>query len=102
MVDDYLDNLKKLKAIKLDWGRNEQFQNVSLTKQFSEKLEDLAIQIERRYNVEIFFRDPEIRNYIFSGVLKDENLEQVLRIIASTSPIEYYMVNQSVYLSNKK
>jgi len=43
MVDDYLDNLKQLKALKLDWGRNEQFQNVSLAKQFSKKLEDLGI-----------------------------------------------------------
>jgi hypothetical protein len=43
MVDDYLDNLKQLKALKLDWGRNDQFENVSLAKQFSEKLEDLGI-----------------------------------------------------------
>ncbi len=43
MVDDYLDNLKQLKALKLDWGRNDEFQNVSLAKQFSKKLEDLGI-----------------------------------------------------------
>jgi S-formylglutathione hydrolase FrmB len=43
MVDDYLDNLKQLKALKLDWGRNDPYENVSLAKKFSEKLEDLGI-----------------------------------------------------------
>jgi S-formylglutathione hydrolase FrmB len=43
MVDDYLDNLKQLKALKLDWGRNDPFENVLLAKKFSEKLEDLGI-----------------------------------------------------------
>ena len=43
MVDDYLDNLKQLKALKFDWGRNDPFENVLLAKKFSEKLDELAI-----------------------------------------------------------
>ena len=44
MADDYVSNLKKLKALKLDWGRNEQFNYVvEGSKAFSQKLETLGI-----------------------------------------------------------
>ena len=44
MADDYVDNLKKLKGIKLDWGRNEESAHIPLTcMMFSQKLETLGI-----------------------------------------------------------
>lgn len=44
MVDSYLENLKKLNAIKFDWGRNEEFDHIPLTCNiFSQKLENLGI-----------------------------------------------------------
>ena len=44
MADEYVDNLKKLKAIKLDWGRNDQFGFVLMgCRALSQKLEDLGI-----------------------------------------------------------
>lgn len=44
MVDDYRNNLKKLNALKLDWGRNEEFAHIPITSlMFSQKLEDLGI-----------------------------------------------------------
>ncbi len=45
MIDDYVENLRKIKAIKLDWGRNEPFLYLPLTcKIFSQKLENLGIE----------------------------------------------------------
>ena len=45
MIDDHVDNLKKIKALKLDWGRNEDFDHIPLTcLQFSQKLENLGIE----------------------------------------------------------
>ena len=45
MVDDYLENLKSLKALKLDWGRNDGLTHIPFTsKMFSEKLEKYGIQ----------------------------------------------------------
>ena len=45
MIDDYFDNIKKIKALKLDWGRNEDFDHIPTTcLQFSQKLENLGIQ----------------------------------------------------------
>ncbi len=44
MVDDYMGNLKKLKALKLDWGRNEEHDLIPVTCEFfSKKLENLGI-----------------------------------------------------------
>jgi S-formylglutathione hydrolase FrmB len=44
MVDDYADNLRKLKAIKLDWGRNDGSRFPVQCSMFSQKLENLGIE----------------------------------------------------------
>lgn len=44
MVDNHIDNLRKLKSLKLDWGRNEEYAFIPLTcMMFSQKLENLGI-----------------------------------------------------------
>jgi enterochelin esterase-like enzyme len=44
MIDDYVDNLRKLKAIKLDWGRNDGSRFPLQCSMFSQKLENLGIE----------------------------------------------------------
>lgn len=45
MVDKYLNSLKKMRAIKFDWGRNEEFEYLPITcMQLSKKLENLGIE----------------------------------------------------------
>ena len=45
MINDYAGNIKKLKAIKLDWGRDDFFTHIpTASSVFSEKLEDLGIK----------------------------------------------------------
>ncbi|NWJ52184.1 MAG: FecR family protein [Bacteroidetes bacterium] len=68
-----------------------------------ERLEDLAVKIERRYDVKILFGDDRLRSYIFSGVLEDESLEQILNIIRLSAPINYEINQKVVKLyGNKK
>ncbi len=43
MIEDYQDNLKKLKAIKLDWGRNAGDRFTIMCKMFSQRLENVGI-----------------------------------------------------------
>jgi len=44
MINDYAENLKKLKAIKLDWGRDDFFTHIPPTsRKFSQKLKELGI-----------------------------------------------------------
>jgi transmembrane sensor len=68
----------------------------------SESMAELAVKLERRYNVKIVFNSPGLKNYKFSGTLKDETLEQVLNIMRLTSPISYSIENNVVILSENK
>jgi hypothetical protein len=44
MIDDYLPQLRSLSALKIDWGRNEDFSHIPYTSlQFSKKLESYRI-----------------------------------------------------------
>jgi len=57
----------------------------------NETFESLAIKLERWYNVEINFEDPEIKSIRFSGTFEKENINQVLNYMQITAPIDYSM-----------
>ena len=61
-----------------------------------EELESLAVKLERRYNVKISFADESLKKYKFSGTLKDETFEQVLRIIQLSAPITFQIDGNKV------
>ena len=61
-----------------------------------EELQSLAVKLERRYNVRILFMDEKLRKYVFSGVLIDETLEQVLEYITLTAPVGYKVQHDQV------
>lgn len=65
----------------------------------SEKLKDLAIKIERRYNVRVNFKDTELESFVFSGKLQDETLDQVLQAISVAAPVKYKVINDNIILS---
>lgn len=67
-----------------------------------EELEDLAVKIERRYNVKIDFADSNLKSFVFSGVLDDESLEQVLEIIKLSAPIRYTLKQTKVTFYENK
>ncbi len=55
----------------------------------NESLGQIIGRIERWYNVKIILQDEELKNYRFKATFKDEPLEEVLRLIALTTPIKY-------------
>lgn len=67
----------------------------------SESLSEFAIKMERRFDVTIHFTDRQVQEYIFSGRLKDENLNQMLEAISKTAPISYKIKDDEVYLSKR-
>lgn len=67
-----------------------------------EKLSSLAVKLERRYNVRFVFGDEELKDYVFSGKLEDETLDQVLEAIQLTAPILYKVKQNTVYLNCNK
>jgi ferric-dicitrate binding protein FerR (iron transport regulator) len=61
-----------------------------------EELAQLAVKLERRYNVKIFFEDVSLKSYKFSGTLTDETFEQVLKIIQLSAPILFFVDGNKV------
>ena len=56
------------------------------------KDEKLAIAIKklaRWYNVEIILNDSEISNYLLTGTIQDEKLDQSLKLIALAIPVKF-------------
>ena len=67
-----------------------------------EELQSLVVKLERRYNVTISITDESLKHYIFSGVLENETLEQVLEAIKLTAPILYKIDQKQVILSRNQ
>jgi ferric-dicitrate binding protein FerR (iron transport regulator) len=65
-----------------------------------ENLDNLCIELQRKYDVNFIFKNDEIKKYRFSGILLDETLEQILDVIKRTSPINYYLEGKTVFLNS--
>ncbi len=64
-----------------------------------EELESLAQKLQRRYDVNVVIASPVLKKYKFSGILEDETLEQVMDIMKSIAPINYYIDKKTVVLA---
>lgn len=65
----------------------------------SEQMKELAITLERRYNVKIHFEDEELRQFRFTGTIENETIEQVMDAIKLASSIDYRMEEREIWLS---
>jgi len=52
-------------------------------------LKSLAILLERRYNIKIHLTTELLKDYKFTGIIKNETLEQVLQYLRFTTPLKY-------------
>lgn len=50
---------------------------------------DLVRMLNRWYNMNIIILDKELESYAYVGTFQDETLEEVLKLLALTSPIQY-------------
>jgi len=58
---------------------------------------DIAVQLERKYNVVILIKDDSLNNYHFSGSFnKVPDIENVLNIIQETTPISYQLAGDTI------
>ncbi len=55
----------------------------------NENMQQVASRLGRWYNVEIEIQDPELLKYAFRATFIDEPLEEVLKLLAKTTPITY-------------
>ncbi len=53
---------------------------------------EVVQRIKKWYNVEIILADRELEQYSFRGTFQDDSLEEVIRCLALTSPVDYEIV----------
>ncbi len=63
-----------------------------------ESLHELARKIERLHDVKINFENEELKEYRYTGSLRQLSLEQVLKALALTSPVEFTIDEKNVIL----
>ncbi len=65
-----------------------------------EQLGELAIKLERRYDVNINFAEENLKSFRFTGTLQDESIEQVLKVISLSSAIVFDIQGKQVNFHN--
>lgn len=65
----------------------------------AQPLSEMAITMERKFNVQVIFQDEELKAYKFSGTFRQETLEQVLNILKLTAPLKYSIDKGTVTVS---
>lgn len=66
-----------------------------------ETLEEIAVLLNRMYNVRIVFKSEPIKKYRFSGVICNNSLDNVIELISLTSPITYKADGDTIQLDSK-
>ena len=68
----------------------------------SETIGDFAKKLERRFNVKIEFGDSEAKNHIYSGSIKDEDINTLLDALIFASNIDFKRNGDTIILYSKK
>jgi transmembrane sensor len=68
----------------------------------SEKMADLAVKLERIYDVKISFEDEELKNYRLTGTLEQETIEELLYAIRLAIPMDFQIKNRNVVFTLNK
>jgi ferric-dicitrate binding protein FerR (iron transport regulator) len=96
-ADDYelatliVDKKIESKFAEIAWINNELvFKN--------EAFEDLAKRMERRYNVEITFGDAKIKHAYLTGIFRNENIEQALKVLQLITPFKYQINRDKILI----
>lgn len=58
-----------------------------------DSMQEMARELSRWFNVDVEVRDSTLQGYTFRATFMDEKLEDVLRLLKMTSPIEYKIID---------
>lgn len=68
----------------------------------NECLSQMAVDLERRFDVQILFASEQLKSYRFTGTILAEPIEQVLEVMSITAPIDFKLNGRVVSLSEDK
>lgn len=64
------------------------------------QLKGIAKALERRYDVEVFFKDPTLKELLLTAYLKSRSLRNVLDVIATSLEISYKLDDNKITFMN--
>ena len=67
----------------------------------SETLVDLAVKLERKYNVKIYFESEALKTLRFTGSLENETVEQVIQAIGISAHIDYEIEDRDIWFKEQ-
>jgi ferric-dicitrate binding protein FerR (iron transport regulator) len=67
-----------------------------------QSLSQIAVDLERKFDVEIKFESDRLKNIRFTGIIINEPIEQVLEVMSITAPINFKLKGRVVCLSENK
>jgi ferric-dicitrate binding protein FerR (iron transport regulator) len=63
-------------------------------------LKELAIKLQRKYNVTIHIEDKNLEKLKFTGILENETIEQILQVLELSAKIKYRIDDREIWLYN--
>ena len=67
-----------------------------------QSLSQIAVDLERKFDVQIKFESDRLKAFRFTGILISEPIEQVLEVMSITAPINFKLKGRVVTLSESK
>jgi ferric-dicitrate binding protein FerR (iron transport regulator) len=67
-----------------------------------QSLSQIAIELERKFDVQIKFESDRLKTYRFTGIILNEPIEQVLELMRFTAPIDFRLKGRVVTLSENR
>lgn len=65
-------------------------------------LSKFAVELERKFDIQINFGSERLKSFRFTGTFLNEPLEQVLKVMSITAPINYEIKGRKVTLTEKE
>ena len=68
---------------------------------YDSPMEEVTKKLERWFNVKIIIEDESLLNYRITGTLKERTLDQIMKFISFTSPIDYRQERDNIYMKKR-
>ncbi len=64
------------------------------------QMKDIAIMLERRFDISVEFKNQHIMEYRYTGIFDDESLEDILNIMKISKPFNYKLNGKKLTIMN--
>ena len=61
-------------------------------------LQEVVVDLERKYNVKINIDSQKLLNYEYTGIFDNLSIDEVLKLLTISSPIKYTIENEKIIL----